>query len=66
MESQASAHLNYSDFLRLCHDLGLITILPITIVEFGDMYLTTIFFSNFSPSLRRIDYREFTELLVRY
>ena len=39
--------------------------LPITIVEFGDIYLTVTSFSNFSTSLRRIDFSEFCEAIVR-
>lgn len=39
--------------------------LPITIVEFGDIYLTVISFSNFSTSLRRIDFAEFCEVPLR-
>jgi hypothetical protein len=36
--------------------------LPITIVEFGDIYLTVTSFTNFSTSLRRIDFSEFWEV----
>jgi hypothetical protein len=39
--------------------------LPITIVEFGDVFLTVTAFGEFSPMLRKINYKEFSEALVR-
>lgn len=36
--------------------------LGITTLDLGDVYLTVIYFQNFTPSLRRIDFKEFWEV----
>ncbi len=39
--------------------------LGLTSLELGDIYLTVISSNNFSPTLRKIDFSEFWEALVR-
>ena len=63
-QSAVAKQMSYSDFLRFSGDLGLVSNLPITIVEFGDIYLTVTSFTNFSTSLRKIDFNEFFEVVL--
>jgi len=65
MESLVANMMCYADFIRFVQDLGLVSTLPITIVEFGDIYLTVTFFNNFTPTLRKLEFKEFCEALVR-
>lgn len=37
----------------------------ITTLDLGDIFLTVSYFNNFSPILRKIDFREYWEALVR-
>jgi hypothetical protein len=39
--------------------------LGITTLDLGDVYLTVTFFNNFTPQLRKMEFREFWEALVR-
>jgi hypothetical protein len=64
-EESSEHQMSYSDFIRFSNDFGMVTTLSITTMDLGDIYLTTTFFNNFTPRLRRISFMEFWEVMVR-
>eukprot|EP01035_Chromulina_nebulosa_P027576 gene27576-36285_t len=61
-----SKNMSYSSFIMFAADFGLLSSsLNLTNMELGDIYLTTIAFNNFKTSIRKIDFREFWECIVR-
>lgn len=60
-----SNRMGYHDFIRFANDFGLVTSLGVTTLDLGDIYLTVLYYSNFTPSVRRIELREFWEVLIR-
>eukprot|EP00597_Dinobryon_sp_UTEXLB2267_P007803 CAMPEP_0170097076 /NCGR_PEP_ID=MMETSP0019_2-20121128/28993_1 /TAXON_ID=98059 /ORGANISM="Dinobryon sp., Strain UTEXLB2267" /LENGTH=476 /DNA_ID=CAMNT_0010319243 /DNA_START=1605 /DNA_END=3032 /DNA_ORIENTATION=- len=67
LASQSNAKsMGYSSFMKFANDFGLLsTSLNLTNVDIGDIYLTVISFNNFSTSIRKIDFKEFWECIVR-
>ncbi len=58
--------IGYADFMRFANDFGMTTSLGLTSLDLGDIYLTVISTNNFSPTLRKIDFREFWEVRLKW
>jgi hypothetical protein len=54
----------YNDFFRFAADFGLSS-MGLTTLDLGDIYLSVIQSHNFEPDVRKIDFAEFWEALVR-
>ena len=57
--------MGYNEFLRFCHDFGLMNVTGLTSLECGDIYLSTIATHSVCHELRNLTLEEFWEILVR-
>lgn len=57
--------LDYEEFIRFVTDFGLTISTSLTSLDIGDIYLSVIYFQNFEPNLRGLEFGEFCEALVR-
>lgn len=64
LQNSLANHVGYSDFIRFAGDFGFSS-MGLTILELGDTYLTVIAMANFETNVRKMNFREFWEALVR-
>lgn len=64
IQTATSNKMSYADFLRFTSEFGLATT-GLTTLDWGDIYLCVIAAHNFEPQLRKLDFGEFCEAIMR-
>lgn len=65
IQNVVGKNMGYPEFLKFANDFGFSTSLGLSAQDLGEIYLAVISFSNFTASLRQVDFKEFWELLIR-